>query len=212
MGRYQDRRRPGRIRQDRSAAENAPRAGKLLPRGMSRRLRGIFWSGAHCCPGEEHSAPTRRSIAPLIQTGSDRTRGTFALSDVTYGAGAHPSSISRPCAFMASSNDRRSASLPNARRSSLKSPLAGTRSPQSIPSNSIWLRNLIDALRPASSLSRAIQMRLILGVGTKRPRWLAVRQEARSNSGRAVPTERVFSSSSPTMRSERPVSDQKRAA
>lgn len=143
---------------------------KFVPRGMARRGRGIFWCGAHCCPGEGHSAPTRRSIAPLFQTGTDRTCGTFALSDIPEEVGGHPSSISRPCAFRALSRDRRSASPPNARKSSLKSPMAGTSSPQIIPSESSWLRSLIDALRPTSSLSRAIQMRLIPGGGMKRPR------------------------------------------
>lgn len=57
---------------------------------MARRGRGIFWLGAHCCPGEGHSAPTRRSIAPLIQTGSDRTGGTFAQSGITGEVGGRP--------------------------------------------------------------------------------------------------------------------------
>jgi len=57
---------------------------------MARRGRGIFWFGAHCYPVEGHSAPTRWSIAPLIQTGSDRARGTFALSVITTGGWRSP--------------------------------------------------------------------------------------------------------------------------
>ncbi|QEW23672.1 hypothetical protein LA6_005910 (plasmid) [Marinibacterium anthonyi] len=179
---------------------------------MSQRLRGVFWFGGHCCPDEGRSARTRRSIAPLIQTGSDRARGTFAPSVITRGGRRSFVPDLQTLPFLALSRDRRSASLPKACRSSSKSPMLSTRSPQAIPRTSSWLRNLMEALRPAASLSVAIQTRLTPGVGMKRPRWAAVRQEARSNSGRAMPTERVLSRPSPTMRSERAMPDQKRMA
>jgi len=48
---------------------------KIVSRGMARLLslagQGNFLMGAHCGLSEEHSAPTRWPIAPLIQTGSD---------------------------------------------------------------------------------------------------------------------------------------------
>lgn len=47
--------------------------------------RGIFRFGGHSCPGEGRSASTRRSIALEIQTGSDRSRGILAVSDIAEG-------------------------------------------------------------------------------------------------------------------------------
>ena len=58
MGRYQDRRRPGRIRQDRSAAENVTRTGKLFPRGMARHGHVV---GQGNFPGSGRIAARARS-------------------------------------------------------------------------------------------------------------------------------------------------------
>jgi len=118
----------------------------------------------------------------------------------------------QPSFFMAKSKALRRASLPKANRSSLKSPSFGTRHRHSTPNVPSLADRMCAARSPAASLSRATQMRLIPDGGMKRPRCVAVRQDARLYSRRAVPTDSVFSRPSPTIRSTGSDADQNRTA
>ena len=132
-GGYQDRRRPGRIRQDRSEAGECAADRKIGPARNGPKGQGNF-------PGSGALLPGRGALSPDPPVHRTPYPNGIRLNPRNLCPVGHPRGgwrSPRPrtpdlVAFMAPSRDRRSASLPNARRSSLKSPMFGTRSTQAI--------------------------------------------------------------------------------